>query len=85
MRHYSGIKGTEIGNEKIVAILEMKDLSYKNVDTQATLDKIVIVTNEEERRRFITEVGKEALPEECGGEAKLVALQDVEVPQVIKC
>ncbi|GJR94069.1 RNA-directed DNA polymerase, eukaryota [Tanacetum coccineum] len=119
----SGIKGTEIGNEKIVAILEMKDLSYKNVDTQgyisgfqflqayyperlarlyilnmprffvsawkmisyfidkATLDKIVIVTNEEERRRFITEVGKEALPEEFGGEAKLVALQDVEVPQ----
>ncbi|GKF36038.1 hypothetical protein Tco_0112796, partial [Tanacetum coccineum] len=31
---------------------------------KATLDKIVIVTNEEERRRFITEVGKEALPEE---------------------
>nr|GEX29034.1 hypothetical protein [Tanacetum cinerariifolium] len=52
---------------------------------KATLDKIVIVTNEEERRRFITEVGKEALPEEFGGEAKLVALQDVEVPQVIKC
>lgn len=42
----------------------------------------MIVTNEEERRRFITEVGKEVLPEEFGGEAKLVALQDVEVPQV---
>lgn len=42
----------------------------------------MIVGNEEERNRFITEVGKEVLPEELGGEAKLVALQDVEAPRL---
>lgn len=39
--------------------------------------QIVIVTTEEERRDFIKEVGEEVLPEDYGGQAKVVALQDV--------
>lgn len=39
--------------------------------------QIMIVSNEEERREFIREIGEEALPEEYGGRAKLVALQEV--------
>jgi hypothetical protein len=39
--------------------------------------QIVIVTNEDERQDFIREVGEEVLPEEYGGQAKVVALQDV--------
>ncbi|KAF1863333.1 hypothetical protein Lal_00031333 [Lupinus albus] len=46
---------------------------------KATLEKIVIVSNEDERREFIREVGEEVLPEEYGGIAKLVAIQDVEL------
>jgi len=42
--------------------------------------QIVIVTNEDERREFIREVGEEVLPELYGGKAKLVAIQDVELP-----
>ncbi|XP_024988313.1 SEC14 cytosolic factor-like isoform X2 [Cynara cardunculus var. scolymus] len=120
----SGIKGTKIGNEKIVVIIDLQKLSYKNVDARglisgfqflqayyperlarlyvlnmpwffvsvwkmvsrflekATLNKIVIVNNEEQRKEFVMEVGKEALPEEFGGNAKLVALQDVEAHQL---
>ncbi|KAI3719831.1 hypothetical protein L6452_20736 [Arctium lappa] len=120
----SAIRGDEIGNEKIVVIIDLHQVSYKNVDAhglisgfqflqayyperlvklymlnmprffvsiwkmisyfleKATLDKIMIVTSEEERKRFITEVGKEVLPEELGGEAKFVALQDVETPRL---
>lgn len=37
----------------------------------------MIVTNEDERQDFIKEVGEEVLPEEYGGRAKLVAIQDV--------
>ncbi|KAI3497997.1 hypothetical protein L1887_33678 [Cichorium endivia] len=119
-----GIRGKEIGNEKIVPIIDLQQLSYKNVDAQglisgfqflqayyperlarlyilnmprffvavwkmisyflekATLDKVVIVRNEEDRKRFIMEVGKEALPQEFGGEAQLVAIQDVETPRL---
>lgn len=39
--------------------------------------QIVIVTNEDERQDFIKKVGEEVLPEEYGGQAKVVALQDV--------
>lgn len=39
--------------------------------------QIVIVSNENERREFIREIGEEALPEEYGGRSKLVAIQDV--------
>ncbi|KAJ7954349.1 CRAL-TRIO domain-containing protein [Quillaja saponaria] len=44
---------------------------------KATLEKIVIVSNDDERREFIKEVGEETLPEEYGGRSKLVAIQDV--------
>jgi len=43
-------------------------------------NQIVIVTNEEETKEFIREVGEEVLPEEYGGKAKLAAIQDVELP-----
>ena len=39
--------------------------------------QIVIVTNEDERQDFIKKVGEEVLPEEYGGQAKHLALQDV--------
>ncbi|KAK4400110.1 hypothetical protein Sango_1117100 [Sesamum angolense] len=44
---------------------------------KATLEKIVIVTSEEETREFMRDVGEDALPEEYGGKAKLMLLQDV--------
>ncbi|KAL1556513.1 SEC14 cytosolic factor-like [Salvia divinorum] len=117
----SGFRGKEIGNEKLIAILDLQQIGYKNVDARglitgfqflqsyyperlakcyllhmpgffvrvwrlvsrflekATLEKIVIVTNEEEREEFIREVGEEVLPEEYGGKAKLTLLQDVEL------
>ncbi|EYU30140.1 hypothetical protein ABFS82_05G047500 [Erythranthe guttata] len=114
----SAFRGKEIGNEKMTAILDLQQLSYKNIDSRAmitgfqllqsyyperlakcyllhmpgffvrvwklvsrfldkaTLEKIVIVTNEEERREFVRDIGEEALPEEYGGLAKLILLQD---------
>ncbi|EXB32322.1 hypothetical protein L484_005526 [Morus notabilis] len=114
-------KEREIGNEKLIGILDLQHISYKNVDVRglitgfqflqayyperlakcfllhmpwffesiwkmisrfldkATLEKIVIVTNEDERTKFIKEVGEETLPEEYGGKAKLRALQDVQL------
>ncbi|KAL9389694.1 hypothetical protein Peur_018299 [Populus x canadensis] len=47
---------------------------------KGTLEKIVIATNDEERKCFVKEIGEEVLPEELGGRATLVALQDVTVP-----
>uniref|UniRef100_A0A5B7AQE5 Putative SEC14 cytosolic factor n=1 Tax=Davidia involucrata TaxID=16924 RepID=A0A5B7AQE5_DAVIN len=115
----SSFKGREIGNEKLIGVLDLQQITYKNIDAKglitcfqflqayfperlakcfilnmprffvsvwrmvsyflekATLEKIVIVCNEDERRDFIKEIGEEALPEEYGGRAKLVALQDV--------
>ncbi|KAF3943288.1 hypothetical protein CMV_030138 [Castanea mollissima] len=115
----SSFKGREIGNEKLIGILDLQNIGYKNIDARglitgfqflqayyperlakcfilhmprffvsvwrmvsrflekATLEKIVIVTNEDERQDFIKEVGEEVLPEEYGGRAKLVAIQDV--------
>lgn len=35
------------------------------------------MTSEEETKNFISEIGEETLPEEYGGRAKLVPLQDV--------
>ncbi|KAL2545852.1 Sec14p-like phosphatidylinositol transfer family protein [Forsythia ovata] len=114
----SSFRGREIGNEKLIAILDLHQIAYKNIDTRglitgfqflqsyyperlakcyllnmprffttvwrvvsrflekATLEKIVIVCNEEERRELIRTVGEVALPEGYGGRAKLVALQD---------
>ncbi|KAM0047880.1 putative CRAL-TRIO lipid binding domain, CRAL/TRIO domain superfamily [Helianthus debilis subsp. tardiflorus] len=118
----SGVKGTEIGNEKMVAILDLDQIGYKNVEARAlitgfqflqayyperlkkcyilsmpwffvsvwkmvsrflekaTLEKIVIVTNEEEKKQFIREVGEDVLPEEYGGRANFVLIQDVVLP-----
>ncbi|KAK9276759.1 hypothetical protein L1049_006295 [Liquidambar formosana] len=114
----SSFKGREIGNEKLIGILDLQQISYKNIDARglitgfqflqayyperlarcfildmpqffvsvwrmvsrflekATVEKIVIVTNEDEKRDFIKEIGEEALPEQYGGRAKLVAIQD---------
>lgn len=44
--------------------------------------QIVIVTNEEEMKNFVKDIGEEVLPEEYGGRAKLVAVQDVTLPQL---
>ncbi|OMO93944.1 hypothetical protein COLO4_16611 [Corchorus olitorius] len=44
---------------------------------KATQEKIVIVTNEDEKKCFVEEVGEEAVPIEYGGKAKLTAIQDV--------
>lgn len=41
--------------------------------------QIVIVTNDEERQEFVRDVGEEVLPEEYGGKAKFILLQDFEV------
>ncbi|RZC61743.1 hypothetical protein C5167_023506 [Papaver somniferum] len=47
---------------------------------KTTLEKIVIVGNDEdERKSFINEIGEDTLPEEYGGLAKLTAIQDVTV------
>ncbi|KAK6146698.1 hypothetical protein DH2020_020567 [Rehmannia glutinosa] len=113
----SSIRGEEIGNEKLTVILDLQQISYKNVDARglitgfqflqayyperlaklyllnmpgffvrvwrlvsrflekATQEKIVIVSNEEERREMVRDIGEEALPEEYGGQAKLLLLQ----------
>ncbi|XP_061371849.1 CRAL-TRIO domain-containing protein YKL091C [Gastrolobium bilobum] len=121
----SAFKGREIGNEKLIGVLDLQNIAYKNVDARglitgfqflqayyperlakcyllhmpwffvsvwrlvsrflekATLEKIVIVSNEDERREFIREVGEDVLPEEYGGRAKLVAIQDVELTSLV--
>lgn len=40
------------------------------------------MTNEEERRGVVEEVGEDVLPVEFGGKAKLIAIQDVVLPQL---
>ncbi|KAK4380586.1 hypothetical protein RND71_002448 [Anisodus tanguticus] len=118
-------KGREIGNEKLIGILDLQNITYSNVDARglitgfqflqflstayyperlaacyllnmpqffvtvwrfvcrflekATQEKIRIVTNEEQKEEVIREVGEDVLPEEYGGRAKLVLLQDVAV------
>ncbi|KAJ8758496.1 hypothetical protein K2173_000217 [Erythroxylum novogranatense] len=118
----SAIKGREIGNEKLIAILDLHQITYKNVDVRglitgfqflqayyperlgklfvlnmprffvsvwkmvsrflekATLEKIVILTSEEERKGMLREIGGEVVPEEYGGQAKIVLLQDAVMP-----
>ncbi|KAK9051219.1 hypothetical protein SSX86_027845 [Deinandra increscens subsp. villosa] len=118
----SGFKGKEIGNEKLIGVLDLDQMAYKNVDARglitgfqflqayyperlkkcyilnmpwffvsvwkmvsrfldkATLEKIVIVSNEAEKEQFLREVGEDVLPEEFGGHAKPVAIQDVVLP-----
>ncbi|KAE8667708.1 TBP-associated factor 15 isoform 1 [Hibiscus syriacus] len=118
----SGVKGREIGNEKLIGVLDFQNITYKNVDARslitgfqflqayfperlakcyivnmprffvsvwrmvssfiekATLQKIAILTNEDEKKTFIEEIGEEVMPVEYGGKANLRAIQDVEVP-----
>ncbi|KAI4357527.1 hypothetical protein L6164_001470 [Bauhinia variegata] len=115
----SAFKGREIGNEKLIGIIDLQQIAYKNIDARglitgfqflqayyperlakcyilhmpwffvsvwrlvsrflekATLEKIVMVSNDDERREFIKEVGEDVLPEEYGGQSKLVPIQDV--------
>ncbi|KAL1568637.1 sec14 cytosolic factor-like [Salvia divinorum] len=117
----SSFRGKEIGNEKLVAVLDLQKLAYKNIDIRGmitgfqflqdyyperlskcfllnmpgffvrvwrlisrflekvTLEKIVIVSNEEERRALIREVGVAVLPEEYGGRARFILLQDFQL------
>uniref|UniRef100_A0A1J3IDZ1 CRAL-TRIO domain-containing protein n=1 Tax=Noccaea caerulescens TaxID=107243 RepID=A0A1J3IDZ1_NOCCA len=119
----SGIKGKEVGDEKLVAIMDLQNITYQNLDARgmitgfqllqsyyperlskcyilhmpgffatvwrfvcrfldkATQEKIVIVTDGEEQRKFEEEIGLDALPEDYGGRAKLTSLQDVLLPQ----
>ncbi|ESQ35320.1 hypothetical protein EUTSA_v10008567mg [Eutrema salsugineum] len=119
----SGIKGKEVGDEKLVGVIDLSNITYKNLDARGlitgfqflqsyyperlakcyilhmpgffvtvwrfvcrflektTQEKIVIVTDGEEQRKFEEEVGLEALPEEYGGRAKLTLIQDVILPQ----
>lgn len=115
----SSFRGSEIGNEKLIGVIDLKQIAYKNIDARAlitgfqflqayyperlakcfllnmpwffvsvwrmvsyflekaTLEKIVIVSNEIDKEELIREIGEAALPEEYGGQAKLVAIQDV--------
>ncbi|XP_071707763.1 uncharacterized protein [Rutidosis leptorrhynchoides] len=57
-----------------------KMISY--VIEKDTLNKIMIVSSEEERQEVITEVGMEVLPKELGGIGMPVPLQDVEAPRL---
>ncbi|KAI4313684.1 hypothetical protein L6164_026643 [Bauhinia variegata] len=115
----SACKERETGNEKMIGILDLQQIAYKNIDARglitgfqflqsyyperlakcyilnmpwffvsvwklvsrflekATLEKVRIVSNDDERREFIEEVGEDVIPEEHGGQAKLVPIQDV--------
>ncbi|CAE5957951.1 unnamed protein product [Arabidopsis arenosa] len=105
--------GKEVGDEKLVGVIDLANITYKNLDARglitgfqflqsyyperlakcyilhmpgffvavwkfvccflekATQEKIVIVTDEEEQRKFEEDIGADALPEEYGGRAKL--------------
>ncbi|KAI3976476.1 hypothetical protein MKX01_008334 [Papaver californicum] len=113
--------GKEIGNEKLIAVLDLEKVSYKNVDAhgliigfqflqayyperlgklymlnmpwffvrvwkmvsyfleKATLEKVIIVSSEEERKDFVKQIGEDTLTEDYGGRGKLVPIQDVSV------
>ncbi|XP_016493988.1 phosphatidylinositol/phosphatidylcholine transfer protein SFH2 isoform X2 [Nicotiana tabacum] len=80
----SAFRGREIGNEKLIGILDLQNITYSNVDARGLITgfqflQIRIVRSEEEREEFIREVGEDVLPEEYGGRAKIVLLQDVAV------
>ncbi|GJR94068.1 sec14 cytosolic factor-like protein [Tanacetum coccineum] len=81
----SGFKGKEIGNEKLIGVLDLDQIGYKNVDARGLITgfqflQIIIVSNEEEKSQFVKDVGEDVLPLEYGGHAKLVAVQDVVLP-----
>eukprot|EP00262_Sarcandra_glabra_P016815 TRINITY_DN5593_c2_g1_i1.p1 TRINITY_DN5593_c2_g1~~TRINITY_DN5593_c2_g1_i1.p1 ORF type:complete len:246 (-),score=46.59 TRINITY_DN5593_c2_g1_i1:252-989(-) len=117
----SAFREREKGNEKLIGVLDLQKLTYKNIDAralitgfqflqayyperlakcyilnmpwifvsvwkvvsrfleQATLEKVVIVTSEDGQTALMEEIGEDSLPEEYGGRAKLVVLQDVKL------
>ncbi|XP_051148581.1 sec14 cytosolic factor-like isoform X2 [Andrographis paniculata] len=118
----SSIRDNAIGNERSIALVDMEEMSYKNIDIRgaitgiqilkayyperlaklyminmpgffarawglisrilekSSLEKVVFVKNEEERREMIRNIGEEVLPKEYGGQAKLVLLQHFSSP-----
>ncbi|KVH97479.1 CRAL-TRIO domain-containing protein [Cynara cardunculus var. scolymus] len=72
----SGIKGKEVGNEKMIGVIDLNQLSYKNVDARGLITGFQFLQAYYPER----EVGEDILPEEFGGQAKLVVLQDVILP-----
>uniref|UniRef100_M4EDE2 CRAL-TRIO domain-containing protein n=1 Tax=Brassica campestris TaxID=3711 RepID=M4EDE2_BRACM len=81
----SAIQGKEVGDEKVACLIDLQNITYKNLDARGTITgfqilQIVIVTDGEEQQKLEEEVGLDALPEEYGGRAKLTAFQDVLLP-----
>ncbi|XP_051148582.1 uncharacterized protein LOC127263540 isoform X3 [Andrographis paniculata] len=81
----SSIRDNAIGNERSIALVDMEEMSYKNIDIRGAITgiqilKVVFVKNEEERREMIRNIGEEVLPKEYGGQAKLVLLQHFSSP-----
>ncbi|XP_049404048.1 uncharacterized protein LOC125867548 isoform X3 [Solanum stenotomum] len=80
----SSFNGRETGNEKLIGIVDLQDITYSNADLRGLITgfqflQVRIVTSEEQKQEFIREVGEDVLPEEYGGRAKLVLLQNVVV------
>uniref|UniRef100_M1C316 SEC14 cytosolic factor / phosphoglyceride transfer family protein n=1 Tax=Solanum tuberosum TaxID=4113 RepID=M1C316_SOLTU len=80
----SSFNGRETGNEKLIGIVDLQDITYSNADLRGLITgfqflQVRIVTSEEQKQEFIREVGEDVLPEEYGGRAKLVLLQNVAV------
>ncbi|RZC58005.1 hypothetical protein C5167_005308 [Papaver somniferum] len=46
---------------------------------KATLEKVIIVSNEEQRKDFVQQIGEDTLTVDYGGRGKLVPIQDVTV------
>ncbi|KAL9256134.1 hypothetical protein AKJ16_DCAP02515 [Drosera capensis] len=73
--------GKETGNEKLVAIVDLRGVSLKNADARAFItgfqvQQITIVNSEDEKRELVEEIGEDVIPVEYGGKAKFVTIQD---------
>ncbi|XP_015070262.1 uncharacterized protein LOC107014719 isoform X4 [Solanum pennellii] len=80
----SSFNGRETGNEKLIGVVDLQHITYNNADLRGLITgfqflQVRIVTSEEQMQEFIREVGEDVLPEEYGGRAKLVLLQNVTV------
>jgi hypothetical protein len=62
----------------------MCDVSVSHFHEFGWWMQIVIISNEDVKKEFISDVGEDILPEEYGGREKLVAIQDVEVIQIVQ-
>ncbi|KAJ6294947.1 hypothetical protein OIU76_022935 [Salix suchowensis] len=80
------IKEHEIGNEKFIVLVDLRQLTYKNFDPRGLINAVqfmqteIVEKNEKARMEFVRKIGEEVLPRELGGRAQLVLLQDVKVP-----